>query len=462
MVRILIADDANLIRQALSIYFKLESDLEIVGTAENGKKAINLVEELNPDIVLMDMEMPEMDGLTATQIICQHFSRTKVLVLSSHNSQDYIDKALNAGANGYFIKNMPVEELSAAIKLIHQQNVRIIPALSGKESYVVLPNSLSSTNQTELSPDLVFNTQETENNSENTEQERIISANTDSSELLSYLIKNCQLNQLNQQWSELSSSPLAHLPKFSAYLNPVTNKKRIVVLCMFSMLGAATFLASIIKYKITVRANAQIHSTSDIIEDWKQGKQFANVGAISRSPIIAQNTTFKEQPFKHNQQAIQYPDHNLGNDSIEKVPVGDRQPLVPSEDLINQISPSQVPLLVKAAVPSHDIAKVEKDQEVQLKLFGCPYAHYGTLQGKTIGIIPDIPQPLRQKEPFFSKQKSNSVDGTYEVTIEPVSMSLHKAQHECKLKSGMKAKADIIIQEETILALILRKARLIN
>ena len=410
-----------------------------------------------------------MDGLTATQIICQRFSKTKVLILSSHNSQDYIDRALNAGANGYCIKNTPVEELSAAIKLIHQQNVRIVPASSEQEPYIVLPDSLSSTNQTESSPELVLNAQEIENNPQETEsncekieKERIISANADSNELLSYLIKNCQLNQLNQHWSELPSLPLARLHQFSAYLNPIMQKKRIVFLSLFGMFGAAILLANTIEYKVTVKANAQIHSTSDIIKDWKKGQQFTNVGAVSRSPIVFQNTTLKKQQYKHSQQELQSLQNNVDNDSIEQLYVTEQRPLESSEELITKISPNQVPLLVKAAVPSQDIAKVEKDQEVQLKLFGCPYAHYGTLQGKTIGINPDISQPVTRKNTLLSRQNISSVDSTYEVTIEPASMSLQKAHHECQLKSGMKAKADIIVQEETILALILRKARLIN
>ena len=149
MIRILIVDDANLIRQALSIFFKPESDLEIVGIAENGKTALKLVEELNPDMVLMDMEMPEMNGLTATKIITKRFPKTKVLMMSSHHSQDYIDQALTAGANGYFIKHMPTEELSEAIKLIYKQDVTIMPILSTNEGYVVLHNTLPRKNQTE-------------------------------------------------------------------------------------------------------------------------------------------------------------------------------------------------------------------------------------------------------------------------------------------------------------------------
>ena len=450
MIRILIADDANLIRQALNIYFEQESDLEIVGTAENGKTALDLVEKLKPDIVLMDMEMPEMNGLTATKIISQRFPRTKVLIISSHNSQDYVDKALHVGANGYFIKNMPVEELSAAIKLIHQENVRIVPTFSEGESYIVLPDSLSNTDHTKLSPELVLATDKEKSNSKIREPEKISLSNTSLNKLLTSIIKDCRFNQ---QWSALlrRKNSVTLLNKFSPYINSLSNRKRAVFLFTFGILGMAIFPASIIRYRITVKANAEIHSINDIIKDWQQEQQFANVGAVSRSQTITEKTDIKEQELQHL-------DNNLPNDSTEQASVHNQKSSTPSGEPITKISPSRVPLIVKASVPSQDIAKVEKNQEVRLKLFACPYAHYGTLQGKTIDIVPQN----SKEDTLISKQNSNSVDSTYEVTIEPASMSLYKAQHECPLKSGMKAKADIIIQEETILALILRKARLIN
>ncbi len=146
MIRILIADDTNLIRQALKIHFQLEPNFDVVGIAENGKIALQLVAELNPDIVIMDLEMPEMDGIAATQIIRQFFPRTRVLIISSHQEKDYVQQSLRSGANGYFIKSTPAKELSKAIRLIYVQNVNIIPSVSKKNSYVILPNYLPSRN----------------------------------------------------------------------------------------------------------------------------------------------------------------------------------------------------------------------------------------------------------------------------------------------------------------------------
>ncbi len=143
-IRILIADDTNLIRKALTIYCEADPNLEVIGTAENGNFALRLIRDSRPNIVLMDLEMPEMDGITATRIMGQFFPSVKVLIISSHNSQDYIDQALKAGASGYFIKSTPAKTLLKAIKLIHEQNVRIIPDIFAQNVYKILPSSLAT------------------------------------------------------------------------------------------------------------------------------------------------------------------------------------------------------------------------------------------------------------------------------------------------------------------------------
>ena len=143
-IRILIADDTNLIRKALTIYCEADPNLEVIGTAENGNFALKLIRELKPNIVLMDLEMPEMDGVTATRIMRQFFPSVKVLIISSHKSQNYIDQALKAGASGYFIKSTPAKTLLKAIKLIYEQNVRVIPDISTQNAYKILPSLLAT------------------------------------------------------------------------------------------------------------------------------------------------------------------------------------------------------------------------------------------------------------------------------------------------------------------------------
>ncbi|MEN9869190.1 MAG: hypothetical protein RLZZ171_173, partial [Cyanobacteriota bacterium] len=128
-IRILIVDDQKMIREGLKALIKTESDLEIVGVAENGEHAINQVESLNPEVVLMDMEMPGMDGIDATKIICQKFPDVKVLVLSTFDNQEYVANSLNSGAMGYLLKGTPAKELIDAIRSIHRGYAQIGPGI---------------------------------------------------------------------------------------------------------------------------------------------------------------------------------------------------------------------------------------------------------------------------------------------------------------------------------------------
>jgi HlyD family secretion protein len=120
MIRILLVDDQNIVRQGIQALLEPRPKLKVVGTAEDGNSAIEKVGILMPDIVLMDIEMLEMSGITATQKICRQFPKTKVLVLSSHENQEYVTQALQAGAEGYLLKNTLIEELEQAILSVYQ------------------------------------------------------------------------------------------------------------------------------------------------------------------------------------------------------------------------------------------------------------------------------------------------------------------------------------------------------
>jgi DNA-binding NarL/FixJ family response regulator len=132
MIRILVADDQNLIRQALQVYLETESDLTVVGHAEDGFTALEKIEELSPDIALVDLDMPGMDGLTTTKIASQRFSKTKVLVFSSHDREEYINDAIQAGARGYLLKSTPAEELASAIRYVNKGYFHLGPGLFEK------------------------------------------------------------------------------------------------------------------------------------------------------------------------------------------------------------------------------------------------------------------------------------------------------------------------------------------
>jgi HlyD family secretion protein len=134
MIRILVADDDKFIRRTLCTYLKSESDIEIVATADNGKLALELIEELHPDLALLDIEMPEVDGLTVTKKVCQHFPETKAVLLSSYDDQKYVNKAIEAGAIGYLLKTITAEELSQAIRFLDKGYLQLAPGLSSKLS----------------------------------------------------------------------------------------------------------------------------------------------------------------------------------------------------------------------------------------------------------------------------------------------------------------------------------------
>jgi DNA-binding NarL/FixJ family response regulator len=154
MIRLLLVDDQSLVCQGLKAILTQEEDFQIVGTAENGEVAIEQVETLHPDIVLMDVRMPIMNGLDATQIICQRFPDTKVLVLSTFDDDRYVASSMRAGAKGYLIKDMPIDELAQSIRLAHRGYGQMGPGLMEKLVVNIPKHSPDSTDRTALSAGL--------------------------------------------------------------------------------------------------------------------------------------------------------------------------------------------------------------------------------------------------------------------------------------------------------------------
>lgn len=132
MIRLLLVDDQNLICQGLKAMLSLEADLEVVGVANNGQVAVEQVALLQPDIVLMDVRMPVMDGREATREIMRQYPQVKVLVLSTFDDDQYIADAMRAGAKGYLLKDMPSEELAQAIRFVHLGYTQLAPGLMEK------------------------------------------------------------------------------------------------------------------------------------------------------------------------------------------------------------------------------------------------------------------------------------------------------------------------------------------
>ncbi|MBR8827020.1 MAG: response regulator [Gomphosphaeria aponina SAG 52.96 = DSM 107014] len=131
MIKILLVDDQELFRKLLQNWLEEEEDFEVLKPASNGQQAIEKVEEFRPDVVLIDIEMPEMDGITATKIIMQRFPDIKVIVLSGYDDDDYVTKALKAGAKGYLLKNntATAEDIANTIRAVYKGYTRFGPGL---------------------------------------------------------------------------------------------------------------------------------------------------------------------------------------------------------------------------------------------------------------------------------------------------------------------------------------------
>ena len=147
-IRILIVDDQKMIREGLKALIQTESDLEVVGIADNGEDGIKQVELHQPDIVLMDMEMPGMDGVSATKVICEKFPDIKVLVLSTFDTQEYVALSLSSGAMGYLLKGTPAKELTNAIRSVHLGYAQIGPGIY--QNLPLIPQG--ETNRITISP----------------------------------------------------------------------------------------------------------------------------------------------------------------------------------------------------------------------------------------------------------------------------------------------------------------------
>lgn len=132
MIRVLLVDDQKMVRETLKVSLEPETDIEIVGTANNGITAVEQVEVLQPDIVIMNMEMPGLDGASATKQITNRFAQTKVLIHTSYDSDEYITKSLAMGAKGYLLKNIETQDLAGAIRSIHKGYTQIAPGLLEK------------------------------------------------------------------------------------------------------------------------------------------------------------------------------------------------------------------------------------------------------------------------------------------------------------------------------------------
>lgn len=135
MIKILIVDDLKTSQQVLKSFLELESDFEVVDLASDGKEAIQKVEQYKPDVVIMDINMPVMDGLTATRIITEKFRETKTIIFSSYDDDDSLSNAIETGAKGYVFKTTPPQEMVTAVRSVYQGYFQLGPGLLERYLY---------------------------------------------------------------------------------------------------------------------------------------------------------------------------------------------------------------------------------------------------------------------------------------------------------------------------------------
>lgn len=131
-IKILLIDDHHIFREGVKKIIEMEEDLMVVGEGSDGEEALALVEELHPDVVLMDINMPKMNGVEATAAIFERSPNSKVIILSIHDEEAYVYKTLQSGANGYLLKEMDVDALIEAIRVVVAGGAYVHPKVTGK------------------------------------------------------------------------------------------------------------------------------------------------------------------------------------------------------------------------------------------------------------------------------------------------------------------------------------------
>ncbi|MCU0899043.1 MAG: response regulator transcription factor [Cypionkella sp.] len=126
-IRVLIVDDHPMVAQGIRAILETYDDLHVVGTLSNGRETIDRIAEFDPDVILLDLNMPQVNGLAATEIILERRPDTRILILSMHDSPEYISTALNHGAMGYLLKDVPIDEVKQAIDTVMQGSRYLCP-----------------------------------------------------------------------------------------------------------------------------------------------------------------------------------------------------------------------------------------------------------------------------------------------------------------------------------------------
>lgn len=132
MIRIVLVDDQTLMRQGIQTLLELEPDLRVVGVAGTGREALAVVEREQPDVVLMDVRMPELDGVSATRALHERYPQIGVIILTTFDDDEYVFEGLKAGARGYLLKDVSSDDLAAAVRAVAAGQALIQPSIARK------------------------------------------------------------------------------------------------------------------------------------------------------------------------------------------------------------------------------------------------------------------------------------------------------------------------------------------
>lgn len=132
MIRVMIVDDQTLIREGIKMMLSICSDIEIVGEAQNGREAIEKLKEVSPDVILMDIRMPVMDGVEAVKRIKEMYKKIKIIILTTFNEDEYIFEGFKNGADGYILKDVRSDEIVNGIRTVYNGNVLLQPEIATK------------------------------------------------------------------------------------------------------------------------------------------------------------------------------------------------------------------------------------------------------------------------------------------------------------------------------------------